>query len=198
MPSEIFEALKIAQVEQSELEELMTCFFGRRRPDGERRAIYERDEGQAALVVNYTKKGKIADILSASALHNDDINGLAALVDVELMQERPWQVGRHVLFAGCPVTGFFHHGTKFQILPVPENAPQPDRPLRTFQHPFLLEVRFRGSSITRLNITRQARAALHWSRILNGLSTTPLSRPTATSSVVWVLGPPEDCTSRLA
>jgi hypothetical protein len=179
---------------------LLLSFFGRRRPDVDLSAFFERDEGQPALKVTYSKnktnKDKISDILPMQALRGDDVERLAALVDAELIQERPQEIGRRVLFAAKPVRGFFRYDTKLQILPVPEGAPRSDR-FFTTQHPFLFEFCFRSSDVIYLKIDRRTSAELHWTRILNGLSSIPISRPAHVSGSVWVWEGP-GTTSHLA
>ena len=69
-----------------------------------------------------------------------DVDMIKSRIESELLASAGTRIGREILFAHLPVTGYFRYKDEFQILPVPNHAPQP--PFSWADYPFLLEFRF--------------------------------------------------------
>lgn len=193
--SEVFKALRVSDVVQGELEQLMFSHFGRRQ-GWQKRARFSHEEDKPALEVRYSKAGRIMSFVALDHLKEDDIEKLTASVNDELIKERPWKIIRRVLFAHVPFKGAFRHGDHFQVLPMPPDAPLPPH-AHTQKNPFLLECRFRSSENGMLNASRHTAMERRWAGLINGLCTFPISLPNFNVSFEWFHGPPEDHSSHI-
>ena len=102
-------------------------------------------DGEVALVVEYTKRGRIIDIKATDIIDSDLLDEIAATVHAELLGERDTFVRREILFSLDPVRDRYRHHDSWQIIPVPVDATQP--PASYAQHPFLMEMRLPASSL---------------------------------------------------
>lgn len=140
MPDEdrLFERLHVADVDQSELEQLLLTHFSRSAGVSPREIHYLRGESNAvALLVRYDDEGELSAIEAGSALLSDDAARLEEKVARLLLKAVGDGIGQAVLFAYLPVTGHFRYGNRFQIVSMPDEAPRPSHLVG--DHPLLLQ-----------------------------------------------------------
>src|SRR4029077_14955463 len=98
--------------------------------------------------------GRLVDIVAGPGLTSIELSGVRQRVEAELLTATGTAVGRVVLFASVPVTGYFRYRDVFQWIPVPAEAPHP--PFAMAEHPFLLEFHFRRSPNAGIRQLRRA------------------------------------------
>lgn len=106
-------------------------------PTGSNEVLWGQLEDEVALRLVYPRSGRFSVILEP-ALRNEDARELIRLIHALESGGDPI-VWRTVLFAAMPVDGFFRYNDRWQIRPVPSDAPRP--PILMAPHPFLLEVK---------------------------------------------------------
>lgn len=143
-----------AGVDQSELELLLLNHFGTSRGESPSEFHFFRSGEPPALVLEYAD-GQLRMISAGPSLRKSDIPELLKKVQSSLVAEGPTQVGQIVLFAHLPTIGWFKHGERFQILPVPATAPRP--PWGLGDHPLLLQFNFASSSDAQIAMRRRMR-----------------------------------------
>lgn len=81
---------------------------------------------------------------------------------------RPRRVIGTVIFSATPIVGRRRYADRFQIRPMPREAPRPPEGFGGI-HPLMLEVAYNGSGDRQLDIYRAAVAAREVNRLLSGL-----------------------------
>jgi hypothetical protein len=146
------EELYANEVEQSELEDVLSRYFGTAMASSPETIRYPA-EANFALELRYGD-GQLVDIVAGPALTRAEVTGVRQRIEAELLTATGTAVGRVVLFASVPVTGYFRYGNLFQWVPVPAEAPRP--PFAMAEHPFLLEFHFRQSPNAGIRQLRRA------------------------------------------
>ena len=149
----LYETFHVSGVEQAELESVLLDYFHGARSVTADEIVYPGDATEYALKLSY-EDGTLVGIFPGPKLTASDIEAVQAKVASELLSSEGARVGRYILFGSVPVSGYFHYRDRFQILPVPPDAPRPEFLLG--DHPFLLEFQFPATSNSML---RQARRA---------------------------------------
>jgi len=136
--AELRERIETADVLPDELSTLIGNTFGHGRIEpGSSEVEWSHSEGEVALRLVYTKTGKFKAV-TEPALTDDDAKTLIDLIHI-LEQGGDPTVWRTVLFSSLPVNGFFRYDERWQIRPVPPEAPRPAFVMAP--HPFILEVK---------------------------------------------------------
>jgi hypothetical protein len=136
--AELRDLIASADVPPDELAMLIGNTFQRGRMEpGSREVLWGQSDDEIAIRLVYTKAGGFSAVLE-DALSEDDASTLIKQIRVLEAGGDP-VVWRTVLFAGLPVEGFFRYAERWQIRPVPPDAPRP--PFLLAPHPFILEVR---------------------------------------------------------
>lgn len=153
----LFEQFKVADVNQAELEAILMWHFDCATGLSSKEIHYERQGEGCALALQYDANGKLRAINTGSGLMDKDITEITQKIDQLLIQTSGTSVGQTVLFAHQPVNGYFKYGDKFQIVPVPPEAPQP--PIAVGDHPLLLQFTFPRNDNAHIEIIRRTRIA---------------------------------------
>ena len=140
----------------AELEDLLLRHFGKVGFADDRYALYGTDTNPR-LIVTYNKKGKPARATAGVDFTDDDSVALSTRIHDTLLNEGTLEVGRRVLFTTLRVDGFYRYRDRFQIVPVPPQAPRPQIAMLA-SNPFLLEVRYRRSLDSMTSMLRKERA----------------------------------------
>jgi len=148
----VLEELRANEVDQSEFEDVIARYFGTAVASSPETIRYPAT-AEFALECRY-EDGRLADIVAGPALTRPELTRVRQRVEADLLTPTETQVGRVVLFASVPVTGYFRYRDLFQWVPVPAGAPHP--PFMMAEHPFLLEFHFRQSPDASIRQVRRA------------------------------------------
>jgi hypothetical protein len=152
----LYEALRVADVDQSEFEDLLQSHFSLSASVSTREIHYSRGHGgEPALILKYSAAGDLRTIDAGSTLEPDDVPQLTKKIDELLVDTSGARIGQQVLFASLPNRGWFRYRDAFQILPVPPDAPRPRFAMG--EHPVLLQFRVRGSADSQIDMGRRMR-----------------------------------------
>jgi len=138
LATELRASIATADVPPDELAMLINNTFRHGRMlGGSREVLCGQSDEEVALRLVYAKSGRFS-VVTEPALKDEDARTLIRLINVLECGGKP-TVWRRVLFASLPVDGFFRYEDRWQIRPVPPDAPQP--PVVRAPQPFLLEVK---------------------------------------------------------
>jgi hypothetical protein len=121
-------------------------------------------DGRDALMLRFNTKGEFARIDVGPGLRDNDL----ALLIAAFQAPRPRGVIGTVIFSGTPVVGRRRYADRFQIYPIPEDAPRPPEGFGGI-HPLMLEVAYNGSDDRHVDIYRAAVITREVNRLLSGL-----------------------------
>jgi hypothetical protein len=148
----VVEELRANEVDQSEFEYVLSRYFGTAVASSPETIRYPAT-ADFALELHY-EDGRLVDIVAGPALTRLELTGVRQRIETELLTATGTAVGRVVLFASVPVTGYFRYQNLFQWVPAPAEAPHP--PFTMAEHPFLLEFHFRQSPDAGIRQLRRA------------------------------------------
>ena len=147
------------------------------------RTIFLWPDETPAIELVYAKTGRVRKILGHKGVTATLTDEIAAHLATDLFDPPRWAVSRSVVFAGCPVNGFHRRGSDWQLISVPEEAPQPFQWLAP--HPAFFEVRYRTARDPWTNVARRARAETRALTSLNGLLSDKVRRQQAHNQAQW-------------
>ena len=135
-------------------------------------------------------KGNLIAVLSA--LSSEDAERLCSHIRTELTGVGE-AIGREVLFAYKPVTGYWRYRDRFQLLPVPAHAPKPE--FMNAPHPFLLECTIRMTGDLFRDSMRRSREVNGLCKLLNAFFHIGIRRLESNHS--WVMPPATEGVEKL-
>lgn len=153
----LFEQFKVAAVVQAELEALLLMHFHHATGVNAKEIHYLRQGEECALALSYDANGKVRSLNAGPGLMDQDLTEIKQKINQLLIQTSGTSVGQTVLFAHQPVSGYFKYRDKFQIVPVPPEAPQ--LPIAVGDHPLLLQFTFPSSDDHHIQLIRRSRIA---------------------------------------
>jgi hypothetical protein len=159
--------LRCSNVDQGELEQLFLSFFGSGAHPSPKEITHGRQGAGVALRVLYNNDGKLQKVLVGPNALPDDVEQLRNKIDAELLTDGQLRVRRQVLFSSVPANGYFRYKDRFQIIPVPQEAPRPGQFVG--QHPFILEYAVRTSPDFMITSFRQRKLAREVELVLSTL-----------------------------
>ncbi|MDF2188546.1 hypothetical protein [Paraflavitalea sp. CAU 1676] len=135
------ELLKVAKnVEKHILHEIILVCLGESRIlRGSDSVLYSFDVN-SSLTIYYDGKDTLVNIVSVNMI--EEIRTRIS-ERIELVKVKKKLIGHVVLFCSSPVLGFFKFEDRFQIRPVPDDAPKAGSVLMNL-HPFILEYKYDG------------------------------------------------------
>ena len=148
---DFFNALHVDEVDQSELELVIQSHFRFAHAPNPYEIRYgphdPHEQPPPALIVRYGRKsGRITNIEPGPSLGSDDITQIAEKVQALLLNASEFCIGQVVMFSRLPLNGWFRYRDRFQLIPVPPEAPRPDPGMWAVGgFPLLLQYRFAGS-----------------------------------------------------
>ncbi len=133
--AELRQLIESSQVPPDELATLISNTFtsGRMLP-GSAEVLWGQSQEEVALRLVYSSSGRFA-IVTEEALTDADASTLIDRINVLERGGEP-AVWRTVLFAAVPVDGYWRYEDRWQIRPVPDDAPRPE--FLMAPHPFIL------------------------------------------------------------
>jgi hypothetical protein len=172
------------EVDHQELLMLLLTRFGTAKPEGNADAYtFEAKDRSFTLTVRLGTSNKIKDV-SGRGIPDAELRAIESEIARALTNERTG-VGQAVCFAWAPVTGTFRYQDKFQVIPVPSDAP---RLVATFgDHPFLLQFSYPECGEWSTNGFRRYRFAAAYARLLNFLCNRRIFQASRSLPHTWVL-----------
>lgn len=153
--------LHVTEVPAGELRVVLAGHFHRIRDLDDETLAYLRDS-EVALLTRYAGD-RVISVQAGPALTADDVEALQSAVELGVLADAGRKVRRQIVFATVPVEGSWRFRDHFQIVPAPEDAPRPPRPMG--QNPFMLEVAYADCRHTLLASERGS-AALREANLL--------------------------------
>jgi hypothetical protein len=126
-----------AGVEHHELVSVLSPHFGGSVHDTDRRVTLFPRQPPYALRLEYNRNLEPTGAFAEEALTERDIETVRARLHNNYLESAGTGVGQTVLFVSGPMEGWWGYRDRFQIIPVPSEAPRP--PFLIAAHPFLLE-----------------------------------------------------------
>jgi hypothetical protein len=169
--TDLLETFHVNRVDQSELEQLLQAHFGRAKAVTNREIHYGREDLdlKPALIVRYTKEtARIATIEPHPGLALDDVAQIERKIHEQLLQSPGERIGQLVLFSSLAFNGWFRYRDRFQLIPLPSDAPRPI--LGISGHPLLMQFRFPGSDDMMIRLQRQSRVGRELELLCTALS----------------------------
>jgi hypothetical protein len=186
----LFEQFKVAAVDQAELEALLLMHFHHATGVNAKEIHYLRQGEKCALALSYDANGKVRSLNAGPGLRDQDLTEIKQKIDQLLIQTSGTSVGQTVLFAHQPVDGHLKYRDKFQIIPVPPEAPQ--LPIAVGDHPLLLQFTFPHSDDPHIGIIRRTRIAREIELLCAGLTHGIWKGSTHVAQYHWVNAPPQN------
>lgn len=153
---DLFKRLRVADVDQSEIEQLLLAHFNRSTGVSPREIHYLRaQQDDVTLIVRYDSDGELSSLEPGPALQHDDVVQLEEKVNRFLLKTSAESVGQIVIFAHVPTTGHFRYKDRFQLLPMPAEAPRPRFVLG--DHPLLVQFAVPESEDLQTSLIRRSR-----------------------------------------
>ena len=161
--------LKVDRVDQSELEHLFLSHFGNSTGISQDEIQYSHNgASDPALILKYDDDGELRSIEIGPGLQPGEIADLANKVSRFLLGSQESRVGQMVIFANLPAKGCFRYRDRFQLVPMPPDAPKPRMMLA--DHPILLQYKFADSMDTHISMLRRARVGRELELLCTALS----------------------------
>ncbi len=167
----LFTRFHLADVDQSEFEQLLLFHFNHSTGVSPREIHYLRAQQDGiALIARYDSNGELSSLDPGPALQDNDVIQLEEKVNRFLLKSSAENIGQIVLFAHVPTTGHFRYKDRFQILPLPAEAPRP--PFLLGDHPLLLQFAVSESEDFQTNSIRRSRIGREIELLCVALTTT--------------------------
>lgn len=132
----------------------------------ENKMVFLNEYRVPSVIIKYSKRAKtVVSVIPEKAMPSDYPSILQSKIDRYILADNGFKIGRTIMFCDYPVKGYFKVDEMFQILPVPEGAPQAEQ--FCARHPFILEFRFKPSTHPLINIERVKNTVNELSLVLN-------------------------------
>jgi hypothetical protein len=196
MPDDLMSGLHVNEADADELRYLLMTHIpgGVLHVGGQRDVLYGAGaENDFALKVQHDPAtDAIVTIEPGPGLNPELLENLRFRINTELIESTTPKVGREILLSESPVDGYFKHTDKFQLLPVPLEAPHiVAAPGVSARHPFVLEVPFPGSVNQSINNFRRLKTALDLELTFSALIRGSIRSAMGSGRFHWVTPPPE-------
>lgn len=135
----LLKELRDLRVADSDLETALGYYFPFSRSEGG--SVDYFADGEFALSATYTGRGTLSELRPGPWLSEANLEDLRRSIRESLLTT-VWRIARSVQFGLIPVEGAWRYRDRFQVLPVPPEAPK--SPQLMTNQPFILEVRYAG------------------------------------------------------
>lgn len=183
----LFDVWQLDKVDHTEFASLLSEHFHSARQVSLKETVFPSNENDYSVKLTYDKEDRLTKVSRGPSLTDYELELITERVVSELLTSTGTQVGREILFADVPVTGYFRYGSMFQILSVPKGAPQPRFDLA--DHPFLLEFRFNTSTNLSICSVRRNVQGRQLQLLLTGLLEGPVRWLDHVARFYWVTLP---------
>lgn len=174
------------RVDHADLQHIIQRHFRSGSQPAKRVVIYPGDEPHA-IKLRFAKDDRLTHIEAGPALTPETEAAIIRAITDALTPTEP-RVVRQVLFAAHKLTGCWRYKDRFQLTPVPPEAPQLN--CLVGDHPFILETKIAGSKDGFLTSRRAGQALRESELLLAGLINTGVHQlPARPWHGYWVLLP---------
>lgn len=181
---DLLSALRAREAEPSEFIAVLLTHFGYSQGSGPERR-FGAQNSPPSLIVRYDGDGGVAEVLPGEAFDASEVEVLRSKVEREAIASTGIAVGRSILFSVVPLRGWYRYRDRFQLSPVPPDAPT--SPMTFMLHPLMLETAFPHSENPSVITDRQARAEREISLLLGIFVGMGLKARPRRSPAVWVM-----------
>ncbi len=188
MPKSLWSTFAADQLDHRALQNIIQRHFPSGSQPGIREVVYPGD-GEHAIKLLFSKDDLLVGIEAGPGLSAALEATLATALADALVETGP-RVFRGVRFADYKLTGNWRYKDRFQILPVPAQAPQLNCVIG--DHPFLLEVKIAGSKDGFVTTQRAAAATRSAELLLAGLVNSSIHPLPARSMYGYWVHPADD------
>jgi hypothetical protein len=161
--------LQADSLDQADLALVIQQYFGHGKHAATQEIHHGRAPNGCALRVLYDDDGDLTKILAGPDLQPGEIEELENKIKAEILTPGPLKVRRRILFSSVPTQGTYRYEDRFQILPVPPEAPRPK--FLMGEHPLFLELAIQTSSNFMISALRQERVGRQLEQVLSSLLT---------------------------
>jgi len=184
----LYDTFRAGEIDSAELSEMALWHFRSADDISPNEVAFgiEADRSKFALKFVYKKdRHRVAEIVAGPSLKPEDVTAFKAVIDRELETSSPDVIACATLFSDIPVDGWFRYRDRFQIAPVPSDAP---RGAGLFgANPFIIQFTYRPSgSMGMLNGFRISAQVRRIQLLLNALLEVRISKLTHTR-FHWVI-----------
>jgi hypothetical protein len=191
--SHILQLVENGELPEEELRQILFSYVRGARYDYRPTSGVEYvDEHENVLLTATYDDDALTGLLAGPCLTEDMVEAIGRDVD-RAVADNGFQIWRTVLFAWKKTEGYWRYGDRFQILPVPAEAPRPG--WLVAEHPLVLEVRYRKSvtgTLDHIRAQHETRTAALLLALLVEFGIHPQSRFAAHQWVLAVDQPPPD------
>jgi hypothetical protein len=156
----------LKEINHQELLMALLSFFGHCEGIGPRGYRYKKDSVDFFLDVQLDKAGKIAKINPSNGFPCGELNKIENKIKEILIDNQILKIGEKVGFAPQRLEGCFRYKDLFQIIPVPDAAPNPPK-MMLEGHPFLLQFSYTSCPNMLINLARQKEKSTIYVMLLN-------------------------------
>jgi hypothetical protein len=186
----LFNILHCSETDQAEFEQIVSAYFGHGAQLSSEEISYGRVHKGSALRLMYDENGLLQNVLPGPDLVSEDIPQLQQKIEAELLTRTSYKIRKRILFVSVPVEGWFRYRDKFQILPMPANAPKPTYLMGA--HPFILEFRYPNSPDFMISNLRQGKIGRELELACSALLSFRIQSIGPETRHHWVFQPSED------
>lgn len=156
-----------AGIEHHELVSILRAHFGSSIQDSKKRLILFPNRPPHALRLVYNKNLQITGAFADEKLTQKDIETTLAELNRNYLDSAGTGVAQRVLLVSGPMDGWWRYRDRFQIVPVPPDAPRPGFLIGAY--PFLLESTYNKSPDNLIDSLRRERVGFRISLVLSSL-----------------------------
>lgn len=178
------------KVKQDELEMVFLNYFGSGSgPDNDNKSTYSREKEAGCLVIlSYDKKGIISSVDGGPGLTDKHIAEIKDKILEELINNQDVLVGYEICYVfSNQIGGYFRYKDKFQILPLPPDAPKIEIDTIVGNRPILLEYKYISSKNLLVSNARKSKVVRELIPLLHILSKRRLYGPRRYMDFEWAL-----------
>ncbi|MFC7384343.1 hypothetical protein [Sphaerisporangium rhizosphaerae] len=176
--------LHVGQVDDEELRIVLGSILPRCAQFRTQEVEYRTQNDDWALSLHY-RNGKIVDATAGPAMTSEIKSRMQEAIEREILSPSDKKIVRWTMFSGKPVEGQWRHGGGLRIVPAPVEAPRPEELMA--EHPFIVDITFRGSSNFVIEQMRYVRRARELALLFNLFLSTRITSSTNSSRKHWVL-----------
>ena len=125
MPENLLARLNLEGVDPKELNSYIHNFYTHGKQSDSDSIAYGLDGEKTAVRVTFKKDGTVAGIFRGPDFDQEVFDRLVGQVQVDLVHSHGKAIMRSIVFCAVPIKSAFRWKNEFQILPVPDHAPQP-------------------------------------------------------------------------
>ncbi|MFG1880252.1 hypothetical protein ACGFIV_36035 [Sphaerisporangium sp. NPDC049003] len=175
--------LHVGEIDDEELRIVLGSILPRSAQFRAQEVEYRTQNDDWALSLHY-RNGKIIDATSGPAMTPAIKGRIQEAIEQEILIPSDLKISRWTMFSRKAVDGQWRHGDNLRIVPAPAQAPRPSELMA--EHPFIVDLPFRGSPNFVIEQLRYMRRAQELALLLNLFLSTRISLSVNSARKHWV------------